>query len=430
MNTQHSNPRVCHNVSDRSSLESSCTGAGDDASHESAVLDVVTSDVSDDLANVSKVIQGRGSSSEAVSLRQAGFTHEPTNDLLFIDDVNTQSIAFNLVGDEEDTVPAAPTSKIEADCFATYDEHVRTLQAELDTLKADREKTNTAFRQHNRQQNILLNSLRTRAEESSDEVKQLIRQLRDTRKRLNRRIRELEENAEVQKVQYTEQTEQQRTVEAQLRAEVGRLRKGAANAKAMTAPAQRLARTDSLPASTARRRRTSAKALHGLYPDSQLRTNSLSSEGQFGLHPNFDRVRSASNVHEVACRTLTHPNVYRSLTQTHQEGAFTPMETSKVSSKTLARRSLLRRSFVAHIHSSRYKSIDTAWHDFFGVENGQVTPEQFSRAVRRLAIAANARDCDLELLRQEVSGAEENDTGVVTWGMFVRFYGLTKHEPM
>lgn len=430
VNTRRSNPKACRNASDRSSLESSCTGAADDVSHESAILDIVTSDVSDELGTVNKTTQGKHPSSEPVSSQQTDPNCEHTDDLLFIDDINTHSIAFNLVGDEEDTVPEAPTSKIEADCFAAYEERVRTLQTELDTLKAEKQKMDTALQQHSRQQNVLLNSVRTRAEESSAEVEQLSLQLRDTRKRLNRRIRELEANAEVQKTRHAEQIEQHHIVEAQLRAEVDRLRRGAANTRRRTTSAQRLARIDSSPVLTDRGNRASTRTSREGPLNPRLGTNSLSSRGRSGLHPNFSRVQSANNIQEPAFRTLSNPNDYRPRNQTYRNGTFTLMETNNVSSKTLARRSLLRRSFIAHVHSSRYKSVQAAWHDFLGAENSHVTPEQFSRAVRRLAIAADARDRDLELLRKEVSGAEENDTGVVTWEMFKRFYGLTKYESM
>lgn len=105
---------------------------------------------------------------------------------------------------------------------------------------------------------------------------------------------------------------------------------------------------------------------------------------------------------------------------------------SKASVKTVARRSLIRRALIAHIQSTRYRSARMAWFDFFGAEGNHISYELFAKAVRSLAVAADARDRDLELLLEEVcslessSVTERKKAAVVSWAMFARFYQKTK----
>lgn len=426
------------NAREQSSLESSFAASVDTPNHSPPPVDVASSDVSEDFANSFNAARGRpvspnvSTSAKPPSHKRSSHLHN--NDLPFIDDVGPHGVSFTPVGEEEHTVPEAPSSKIENDRFAPYDQPIRALQMELDSLRVDKEQMGATLQQHDRQRNILLNSLRTRAEESSAEVEQLSRQLKDTRKRLSCRIRELEEEADIQTKRHAEQIEYHLALEIQLRAEIDRLRGATTEQEGRNASTQRFVRTESSPLLTARRKRALARATH----DASI-TNSRASTGtdfnssgaHSGVHPNFARVRSAGNVYETARRPASRFDVRRPPSRTttfNRRGTPASLEVGAVSAKTLARRSLLRRSFIAHIHSSRYRSTRAVWNDFFGAENEQITPEQFSRAVRGLAIAADAHDRDLELLRQEVSGAEENDTGVMTWEMFVRFYSITKHE--
>lgn len=135
-----------------------------------------------------------------------------------------------------------------------------------------------------------------------------------------------------------------------------------------------------------------------------------------------------------------------------------------LSAKTLARRSLIRRAMIAHIQSPRYRSARMAWFDFFGAQGNHISYDLFARAVRSLAVAADARDDDLDVLKLEVMGDDdgcgekaaaiagatrrnaarirdgnddddddacseedaEEDEDLLSWAMFARFYQKTK----
>lgn len=322
---------------------------------------------------------------------------------------------FRLVG-EDDVPEAPPASAVDA-------ERVRALLGELEVLRKEKRDMEAVFAQQHRELNVLVNAMKTRAAESSIEVEDLTRQLKETRKRLTRRVRELEEELGKQRTGHAEEVARHRGVEKELRAEVDALRGNA----------QCFVRTESTPALPARRKRASVAVPPGHHFDTTrgAAPESVSSGGNSAQGLDFARVRSAGNVHETLRRKTSRPDVYHSRVRSSglaKRASNASGEVGRKSPRVPGKRSLLRRSFIAHIHSTRYRTTRSAWQEFLGAENTQVTPEQFARAVRSLAIASDARDRDLELLREEVCGAELGDTGVVTWEMFVRFYQRTKHE--
>lgn len=99
-----------------------------------------------------------------------------------------------------------------------------------------------------------------------------------------------------------------------------------------------------------------------------------------------------------------------------------------------------------------------AWFDFFGAQGNQISYDLFARAVRSLAVAADARDADLDVLKLELMGddddggaavrtrkkamrvgdedgedddddacsEEEEEEDLLSWAMFARFYQKTK----
>lgn len=234
-----------------------------------------------------------------------------------------------------------------------------------------------------------LAAMQERAERAELEAADAVRAGKEARRRLARRVREVEERAALR--------------ERAFRSEMARMADDpAAQRHDVDAGGRRaFGRSESARVGD-RRPRVDA-------PAPQLPT------------PVMERARSVGNVHEARRRGREPPagSIRRSTSTASGPG----------SARSAARRSLLRRALVAHVHSVRYTSAAAAWERFFSGEGGVVSPEQFARAVRGLAVAADARDKDVDALRVEVcGGVETGDTGGVTWPMFVRFYGRTRGE--
>lgn len=391
------------------------------------LLDVEASEISDEI-NSSSDPKSRGRMSPSSTTVTPP---QHTDDLVFIDDVTTTAVEFRNVGEEELDVPEAPSEYSKklriAHPWPMSEEHYRSLQDEIDALRQEKQSVlslNNDLEMRNKELEVLLQSLRLRTSESNAEVEELTRQLKDTRKRLTRRVRELEDNLSAQQRKHKDDIAQLRVVERHLRDEIETY-----------ADSNAFYRTGSVPSINARRKRASHAGpapLAQSHADVTIRQLGEPIMSHPSANLSFARVRSAGNVHEQSRRRSTRPDYVSqssSRSSTPVRKSVAPgSESGKRSPRTVARRSLMRRAFIAHIHSSRYRSSRNAWHDYMAGDSAQITPEQFSRAVRSLAVAADARDRDLEVLREEVCGAEACDTGVVTWLMFMRFYQLTKNE--
>lgn len=413
-------------LSDQSSVQSSLPASAESVEEEQSVpLEVDASEISDATSNerAAKTVQ---STPEETSLQDDLDVKDGLNDdLMFIDDVGSSSFAFNLVGEEEDEVPEAPASKLENERLANYEERIRMLQTQLEEERSQNVHLNEAVEQQAKEYSIIVNSLRARTSQSSSELEALTKQLRDTKRRLNRKVRDLEDEIENQKQRNAEQLEQHQEIESYLRSELEKLSAGGVM--------HRFERTGSHPTLPQRRKRVADRQTYEA-PASRGSSGTDSSGGsQNGQYTHFSRVRSTGNVHENH-RRLDRPDSYSSLPRSRSSRVRRSSSAAHDATplvdvtRKVTKNSLLRRSFVAHIHSSKYRSAREAWDRFLGGADGPVSPDQFSRAVRGLAIAATAKDHEIEKLRKEVGGEQENDTGVVSWFMFARFYNNTVGE--
>lgn len=145
---------------------------------------------------------------------------------------------FGYVGAEEGDIPSAPNplhKKIDVvQSWAAYDERIRVLQLELDTEREQSRVQVRALENRNRDLESSVEALRSITADKSAEVEDLGRQLKDTRKRLTRRIREIEDEAAVQRADASSAAARCRSTESQLRAEVDMLR--AAHQRTTTLP--------------------------------------------------------------------------------------------------------------------------------------------------------------------------------------------------
>eukprot|EP00177_Eucheuma_denticulatum_P003139 GFKZ01005661.1.p1 GENE.GFKZ01005661.1~~GFKZ01005661.1.p1 ORF type:complete len:506 (-),score=118.36 GFKZ01005661.1:2050-3567(-) len=368
-------------------------------------LDVDVSEVSDEGEKRLRKRQGTLSN-----------TPDVKEDLLFIDDVGDgPGYVFDIVGEGEDEVPEAPG--LTAVGQEEEGEVVRLLRDELACVRGENGRLEGLLKAKEVEYDEEVKALKMSVRDKEAEVEDLARQLKDVRWRLQKRIKEVEDEAEVERASHAKEVERRRGIEERLRSELERWRGG-----------RGFVRTESSPTLEGRRKKREEeydKARGG-----SSGAESVSSGSGTGPHPNFARVRSAGNVHENVRRTTSRPELHAvgGRPGHGRRSSSASNDAAMVRKRMVAKRSLLRRSFVAHIHSSRYRSMRAAWNDFLGGDKGHVTPERFARAVRGLAIAVDAKERDLEMLRREVCGAEEHDTGVVTWAMFVRFYKLTEHE--
>lgn len=403
-------------------------GAGNDDACRSAGSSSVESEVVAKAAKRGRLADGPlevdvsevSDEGEKRSRKRQGTQKTPPHvdkDLLFVDDVGEgTAYIFDIVGEEEDAVPEAPGLGTVGD-DTEEGELVKSLRQELKSLRGENGRLQGVLKGKEVEYDEELRALKRSVREKEAEVEDLGRQLKETRWRLQKRIKEVEEEAETERARHAKEMERKRGIEERLRSELERWRGG-----------RGFVRTESSPTLEGRRRKREEE--YDRARGGSSGAESVSSGSGTGPHPNFARVRSAGNVHENVRRTTSRPELHavggrpghgRRFSSASNDAAF-------VRKRLVAKRSLLRRSFVAHIHSSRYRSMRAAWNDFLGGDKGHVTPERFARAVRGLAIAVDATERDLEMLRQEVCGAEEHDTGVVTWAMFVRFYKLTEHE--
>lgn len=406
---------------DRHSVRSESASSSLRSAHAAAPalrpMDVDASEVSDELTTPQEPTQNPPPQPAAPNASQSA------DGLLFIDDMNTAGVAFDAVDDKDD-VPEAPTSytkKLDTvQAWAAYDQRINQLQLELDSAREEKVVIQTDLTERNRELQVLVESLRARTQVSRDEVEELTRQLKDTRKRLTRRIRDLEDDLSAQRVEHQEESNKQRALETQLRAEIDLLRGNN----------RRFSRTGSSPSLTGRRQRA-VEALAAGSMSSNTPSRVSVDNGKQNTNSNIGRfvsVRSARSLQNEGSRRRSDRVDSGSNSRMSMSSKGNVTDNGSISPRTIARRSLIRRAFIAHIHSARYKTMRSVWTDFLGADNSHVTPEQFSRAVRSLAVASDARDRDLEILREEVCGAEFFDTGIVTWAMFVHFYQHTKNE--
>lgn len=384
------------------------------------MLDVEASEVSDDV-NSNAGSKSRGLVRVSI----------PCSSIMS-DHTDTSAIAFKCVGEEEAEVPEAPLEYSKkmgiGQAWAVFDDKIRKLQAEIDVLKDEKteiHRANTDLKIRNNELEALLQSFSLRSTHTTAEVDSLTRQLKDNRGAHARRIKELESQLEKEKLTYSDDLDKQRSIQRRLKAEIDMLRDSKVGfTKGRSSPALPTRKERAVPLP-----RTSSKRDVNGRP---LLVDELVTRAQ---KVNFSRTKSAGSVHDRPRRRSERSDrLSSSARQTVAQKKLLPASVSSdggtsCSSRTRARRSLIRRAFIAHIHSNKYRSTKSAWVEFLGGENGHVSPDQFARAVRGLAVASNARDRDLGLLREEVCGAELCDTGVVTWGMFARFCQETRGEP-
>lgn len=419
------------------------------------------------------------------------FEHDPTVD-----------ISFDPVADDELEVPEAPNSLITMQPISVSSSSpvhkLRLLQTEVTTLhqqKAILVRRNESLEQRAKEIEVLLESVRVRAAESSSEVDLLMRQLKDTRRRLTRRIRELEENTSTITAKHSEELNRQREIERELRAELDTLR-GTCDRQPRTNPIENnlvsrqqsdlngtcsgtngpkpptdtLTRSslssvldtntrskDSPPVSGTRGRvtivnsdafRRRARALDGVC--SMPRSIGQSTRPGHSSRPGTPVRRfnvSWNHASNGSGYRKAHSSSTKATVTVHVQGSSssgngggtsggnaTPATTtaadnqSSASIRMMARRGLIRKAFIAHIHSSKYGSGRKVWFDFFGAEGSQIDADQFTRAVRNLAVAVDARDRELEGLQDEIGAMEQGDTKVISWTAFSRFYFQTQNE--
>lgn len=451
------------------------------------LIEAEASEVSDDITSSadpkSRTSGPTHSSGDAPSSRNP-------DDLIFIDDLlphSTSAVIFSNVGEEDPPVPHSSPSaygkRMDAmHVWATFEHRLHALQEELKHTREARDEQQVMVSElegRNAQLVTLLDAARTRSGESLAEVESLARQVKETRKRLSRRVRELEEHVSMLNLQHAEDVEHHQDVERRLRDEIVALRAGLGPDDVPNAAgALVVASSKSQGLKLANKTRFTAGA-----PSPS--GNSVGSVGGVGSYTQMDvksraplsagsatdsgaamgtavgaAVGRARTVSAIASEAVgprrkggrdTPASIGSSVgSGTETNGRGTPggsrgragvrrmattaggigmigMDGSRTN-KTMARRNLIRRALIAHIQSGRYRSARAVWVEFFCAEGGHVTPEQFARAVRGLAVAADARDRDLEVLREEVCGAEVGDTGVMSWAMFARFYQRTRNE--
>lgn len=328
----------------------------------------------------------------------------------------TVGIAFHTVGEEETDIPEAPTSYSKRKeswlGLIEFDERVRELQEEADILRKEKysnEKENNDLRRKNQELEILISSVRMRASDSNAEIQELNRQMKDGRRRMNRKVRDLEDELAQQKAKYVEEISKLLANERHLRAELDNL------IEATLKRGSKEYRSVQVQPSV----RDRARAIDSFVALQTQSThyNRAKTSGSLSM---IQRRKSA--LEPITQSVRSYPGLGRNYSTTSD---ITEAESS---ARILARRSLIRRAFIAHIHSSRYGSTRNAWNDFLGGEVGTVSTAQFARAIRSLAVAADARDVDLEKLQCEICDVESCVGVNITFPTFVRFYHRTKDE--
>lgn len=468
----------------------------------SRTIDVDASEVSDELQSATDPksrntdLAASSSSGQPLSDSQPLF---PTNSPTSVDlehDLAT-SVSFDPVADDELQVPEAPNSLVKIQpvkMWSSLHHKVRILQTEIATLhqqKAILTRRNESLEQRNKDLEVLTESMRLRASESSLEAEQLTRQIRDTRRRLTRRIRELEDNASQITAKHSEQLSHQQQVENELRAENELLRSSI----------DRHARIDNDTNCMVRRQRSegnsgsvnnlpkplvdvptrsslsstldSRKRSHESPPTSastRSRVTTLNTEAMRRRARALDsvvcsssRLMQPSRPHSTRPGTpvrnfsvnLSHVSSSNTRKAHSSSGSASVKVTlipsssggkgtsaggnttslsetqdtqSTVPVRVMARRSLIRRAFIAHIQSTKYRSARNVWSEFFGAEDNVISTEQFARAVRSLAVAADARDRDLETLRDELKSLDRGEQDSISWSAFFLFYQKSKTE--
>lgn len=404
-----------------SSIQSSRGTVAPRSSHPVALLDVDASELSDEVNSTTdpKSRSALSASTASAPIADTEPVH-PVRRLMFPDDhVCAERTCHISQGSTR------PPSRLQS--WPPLEDRIRELQNVVDRLHHEKNTlnaSNTDLELRNNELSVLVDSMRTRTSESTAEVAELTRHLKETRKRLTRRIRELEE----------ELADKDRHSDANANAKYqaaldSQLFDGLSNASTQ----QILRRKASVPSIPTRRQRASTPITLAI-PQVDIGVRPLASDSMLSHSTQgkqFARVRSAGTVYEQARRRSIRSDastLHRPATP-NRNALIAKSNNANPSTRTLARRSLIRRAFIAHIHSQRYRDPRDAWLNFLTGEAGTVTPEQFARAVRGLAVAADARGKDLDLLRKEVSGAEVGDTGGMTITMFAEFYERTKNEP-
>lgn len=471
----------------------------------SRTIDVDASEVSDEPQSTTDPksrntdLAASSSSGHALSDSQPSFPVNSPRSLDLEHDL-APSVSFEPVADDELQVPEAPNSLVKIqpvnNMWSSLQHKVRILQTEIATLhqqKAILTRRNESLEQNNKDLEDVMETMRIRALESSSEVEQLTRQIRDTRRRLTRRIRELEDNASQITAKHSEQLSRQQQVENELRAEIDLLR----------STYDRRPRNDNGPNSMTRRQRSDANSAHSgnHLPKPQIdvptrsslsstldsrkrsqdsppttsstraRVTSLNTEAMRRRARALDSVVCSSSrpmqpTRPVSTRAGTPVRNF-SVNLSHASSSSTrkalsssgsasvkvsivpssncglkvtngggntmslpdTQETqSSVPIRVMARRSLIRRAFIAHIQSTKYRSARNVWSEFFGAEDNVISTEQFARAVRSLAVAADARDRDLESLRDELKSLDRGENNCISWSAFFLFYQKSKNE--
>ncbi len=421
--------------------------------------------------------------------------------------------------DEESAVPEAP-SAFDKRAFALLnaETRIRSLQNELDNLHCEREKREIDHRAEKLMLQKNLDSFKVQAETAKAEVADLTSQLKETRKRLSRRVRELEEELTGKNAELAAANIANKKTISQLRAECEILRAGyldqdiphgfvddrVPKAKSAVRKESRM-KPNGFDSSTRNfsngtQRNSSASAgssgsvddqqrieentmavdappVSSAMPPKSPRNSSVVESFRSPTRPpsaGHSRPTSPSTTDLVRSSTSpriapTSPRAYalpRSLTsprglpshssdfrgrgsldngsdfmeggrrrsaghitdgRRRRQGTQVGHDPSSVESRCKARRISLRKSFIAHIHSNRYRNMRIVWYDFLRAPGSHLTRDQFLSAVRKMPFTSQPKDQDIDLIRDEICGHSRRDE-VMTWTMFVRFYQRTKNE--
>lgn len=400
------------------------------------------------------------------------------------DDVS--GLEFGYVNEEEE-LPDAPSTTFDKRAVAlfTAENRIRALQSTIDNFNTDNEKRESEHRAEKLMLQKNVDSFKQQFQNATEEIEDLTMQLKETRKRLTRRVRELEESMASKNAEVMAAKRADKLTIAQLRAECEILRAGymekdiphgfvpdrppkskrgsrkhAARQNAPESPyaapapyledgyvvEQNILRPKSPLVSGAMppKSPTHSSAVDAMRPP--MRNNRPRSPGAEEMVRNI----TAPNLMSAAAPTPRFPRSQSGKTSTSYDSSDFMETRRRVSSSQISRDGLecarggrnhprpvdnrcraarlsLRKTFVANIHSSKYRNMRIVWYDFLYAPGSQLTRDQFVQAVRKMPYPSTPKDQDIDLIRDEICGHTRRDEAI-TWAMFVRFYQRTKNE--
>lgn len=410
---------------------------------------------------------------------------EPESPHAFKED-GPSGLEFAYVNEDAD-LPDAPITTFDKHTVAlfTAENRIRALQSTIDNFNMDNDKREAEHRAEKVMLQKNVDSFKQQFENASAEIEDLTVQLKDTRKRLSRRVRELEEAMASKNAEAMAAKRADKLTIAQLRAECEILRGGCtekdiphgfgpdrptkskrayrkhtvklnAPESPYSAPAlyldddhvdQGIARpmsphlaTRAMPPKSPNHRfaadvvRPPSRSSRPMSPGPGAMVRNVTAPNLMlpsEATPRFPRSQSgrsstSNETHDMSelRRRVSSSQLYSRDGLECARGGRNP---KPMDNRCRAARLSLRKAFVANIHASKYRNMRIVWYDFLNAPGSQLTRDQFMQAVRKMPYSSIPQDQDIDLLKDEICGHTRREEAI-SWAMFVRFYQRTKNE--